>query len=75
MRNRQKPELVALVCDLAALGYGASSIGRALQRSPERIRQIMRDASITKPRIRTVDDLPPDLRQRVLAFRNLRNAT
>lgn len=74
MSSRQKAELVALVCDLAALGYGASSIARALQRSPERIRQIMRDVSITKPRIRTVDDLPDHMRERVLAFRNLGNA-
>lgn len=72
--NRQLRPLVELVELLRKRGYGASDIARALHRSPERIRQIIRDLSLSRPRIKTDADIPADLRERVLAIRKLQNA-
>lgn len=69
--SRQPRPLLNLVQSLRDRGYGASDIARAVHRSPERIRQIMRDLRITKPKIRTDADIPEDLRDDVLAIRNL----
>jgi hypothetical protein len=70
-----KLELYSIVADLEAHGYRAADIARALDRSSERIRQILRDLGVNRPRIRSTDDLPPHLRERVVAFRNLKNAS
>ncbi len=70
MKQQHRP-LADVVQELRDRGYGASDIARALRRSPERIRQIMRDLRITRPRIRTDSDIPADLMDRVLAIRKL----
>lgn len=70
-----KGDLLAIVADLRAMGYGASDIAMAVQRSPERIRQILRDLHLTRPRLSTINDLPHDMRERVLAFRCLQNGS
>lgn len=73
--SERKHALLALVTDLHAARYSASDIARALERSPERIRQILRDLRLTDPRLRSIDDLPHDLRQRVYSFRSLQNGS
>jgi phenylalanyl-tRNA synthetase beta subunit len=72
--NQQLRPLVEVVELLRKRGYGASDIARALNRSPERIRQIMRDLQLSRPRINTDADIPADLIDRVLAIRKLQNA-
>jgi len=69
--SAKKSDLHAIVADLCAAGYCAADIARALGRSHERIRQLMRDMHLSKPRMRTLEDLPHDLRQRVMMFREL----
>lgn len=71
----RKSDLHAIVADLSAAGYCAADIARALNRSHERIRQLMRDLHLAKPRMRTIEDLPHDLRERVKMFRELDNAS
>lgn len=66
--RHSKTALYTLVGDLHAVGYRATDIGLALHRSPERIRQILRDIGLSQPRLRSVDDLPQFLRVRVVAF-------
>lgn len=63
--------LLDLVQEFRARGYGASDIARAVHRSPERIRQIMRDLRITRQRIKSDADIPADLLDRTLAARDL----
>ena len=75
MSRQSKTELYTLVGDLHAVGYRATDIGKALNRSPERVRQILRDIGLFQPRVRTVDDLPLFLRVRVLAFLELDTST
>lgn len=65
--------LLDLVEEFRARGYGASDIARAVHRSPERIRQIMRDLRLTRPRINRDADIPADLRDRAIAARDLQN--
>lgn len=72
--TRDDHGLKAIVADLRALGYGASDISRAVQRTPERVRQILRDLQLTRPKLRTIDDLPPDLRERIDRMLTLQNA-
>jgi len=69
--TQQKGVLVSIVADLRALGYGASCIARAVNRTPERIRQILRDLKLSRPRIRKLDDVPPDIRARIEAYEHL----
>lgn len=69
--SRKPRPLLDLVQAFRSRGYGASDIARAVHRSPERIRQIMRDLRITRPRIRSDDDIPHDLRDPTLAIRQL----
>lgn len=71
--SRQPRPLLDLVEELRARGYGASDIARAVHRSPERIRQIMRDLRLTRPRINRDADIPADLLDRVLSVRHLQN--
>jgi hypothetical protein len=61
-------ELKAIVGDLLALGYAPASIARVTNRTPERICQIRRELGLTPPRLRTVDDLPLDMRTRLVLF-------
>ncbi len=73
MSAKPRP-LLDLVQAFRERGYGASDIARAVHRSPERIRQIMRDLRLSKPHIRSDADIPQDLLDRVLAIRKLQNA-
>lgn len=68
MTRQSKTELYTLIGDLHAVGYRATDIALVLDRSPQRIRQILRDIDLFKPRLRSVDDLPQFLRLRVVAF-------
>lgn len=68
-RTRQPRPLLDIVQALRDRGYGASDIARAVHRSPERIRQILRDLHMSRPRIISDADLPADLRDRILAIR------
>ena len=68
-----RSELKAIVCDLSNAGYRASDIARALNRSHERIRQLLRDMQMSPPRLQSIDDLPHDLRERVHQFRDSDN--
>lgn len=68
-----KADIMSLATDLKGLGCSAADIARYLHRSPERIRQVLRDCGMSKPTFRSLEDLPNDVRQRVLAFRNLTN--
>lgn len=48
--------------------YRATDIARILGLSDERVRQVLRDLQLTHPTLRTIDDLPRDLRERVRIF-------
>lgn len=67
---RQKSAIGDLVRAYFALGYCAADIGKALGRSPQRIRQVMREQGLVAPRIRTEADIPESLRNETLRFRN-----
>lgn len=67
-RGQRKAELVSLVADLLAMHYRPSGIARIVGRTPERIGQIQRDLGLLPPRLRSVDDLPADMRLRVQSF-------
>ena len=71
--SRQPRVLLDLVDEFHSRGYGASDIARAVHRSPERIRQIMRDLRLTRPRINHDADIPADLLDRALSVRHLQN--
>lgn len=66
-----KAELYPLVADYHACGYPLVDIAFALKRSPERIRQVLIDQGLIRPRIRSDADIPVHLLERTLAFRNL----
>lgn len=70
-----RPSLKAIVADLSNAGYRTSDIARVLNCSHERIRQTLIEMGMACPKLEKVDDLPHDLRVRVLAFMELDNPT
>ena len=65
--------LKAIVADLHDLGYTGADIARVVQRSPQRINAILRDIGLTVPPLRTIEDLPPHMRQRVEQWREFQS--
>ncbi len=70
-----KAELYPLIGDLYALGYNLADIGRAVGLTRARVCEIVRDMNIQRPRMKSVDDLPQHIRERVIALRNLTTST
>ena len=70
-----RSDLKAIVCDLANAGYRTSDIARILNRSHERIRQLLIDMGMACPHLESINDLPHDLKQRVLQFIESDNPT
>lgn len=70
-----KHELYALVIELRGLGYNAADIGRMVGRSAERVRQILVDMGVAPPRLRTLEELPIEIRERIDRLRNASDAS
>ena len=69
--NPPKLETLPLIADMHAYGYSASSIAKVLGIcGARRVQQLLRDMCLTKPPLKSVDDLPIELRERVLSLRN-----
>lgn len=65
--------LKAIVADLHDFGYTAADIARVVCRSERRVGQILQEVKPSPPPLKSIDDLPHDLRQRVLHWLNLQN--
>ena len=69
--NPPKAEILPLIADMHAYGYSAASIARVIGIYGVRhVQQLLDDMCLTKPPLNTVDDLPAELRDRVLLLRN-----
>lgn len=57
--------LKTIVADLHDMGYTDAEIAMVVQRSERRVGQILKDLKPRPQRVRSIDDLPHDMRERV----------